>query len=84
MNEIIDKLKIILRESAMPFFSDEELEFYYEQNGNDFNSAVYELCNVKAQNTALIMSGLTTPETKDYFLGIANMYQPFNSGILGE
>ena len=37
MGEVILKLKRELREDTSPFFSDEDLCYYYEKNNEDFN-----------------------------------------------
>ena len=44
----IEKLKLILRESDSPFFTDEQLQFYLEQNDNDINKTAYECLLAKA------------------------------------
>lgn len=77
-----DRLKIILREKDIPFFSDEELEFYLEQNNNDVNSAAYQCLIIKSENTTLSISGLSTADTSAYFKRLAARYRPRNSGIL--
>ena len=38
----IERLKIVLREKDCPFFDDEELAFYFEENGGDFNKTAYQ------------------------------------------
>lgn len=80
--EAIDKIKIILRENDCPFFSDEDLIFYYEENGEDMNSTVYQCLIVKAENTELKVSGMSCADTSKYFRRIAQMYRKNNSGIL--
>lgn len=78
----IDELKIILRENECPFFSDEELEFYMEKNGNDLNSTAYHCLIVKAEDTTLNISGMTAGDTSKYFRRLARRYKSNNSGIL--
>ena len=36
-------LKQVLREDAVPFYSNEELEFYLRENGDDHKAAAYRL-----------------------------------------
>lgn len=79
---VVEQLKLILREKDCPFFSDDELEFYLEKNGSDFNSTVYECLLVKAENTTLSVSGLECADTSQYFRRLAQSYRPSNSGIL--
>lgn len=80
---VLQRIKTILRESAVPFFEDSEIEAYYNENGNDFNATVYNLLLVKAEDTTLNVSGLTTADTSRYFLRLASKYRKRNSGILG-
>jgi hypothetical protein len=79
----LNSLKLILRESDVPFFTDEELDFYLSINdGNIYNTA-YQCLLIKAENTTLTISGLTTADSSQYFRRLANMYRPSNSGTLG-
>lgn len=78
----IDRLKIILREKDIPFFSDEELLFYLEENNNDFKATAYQCLNIKAENTTLSVSGLSTADTSQYFRRLASRYRTYNSGTL--
>ena len=38
----IDSMKIVLREKDIPFFSDEELQFYLSANGGNVDDALYQ------------------------------------------
>lgn len=78
----IDRLKIILREKDVPFFSEEELLFYLEENNNDFKATAYQCLNIKAENTTLSVSGLSTADTSQYFRRLASRYRTYNSGTL--
>lgn len=78
----LNELKLNLRESDCPFFSDEELEQYYHKNGDDLKKATYECLVIKSQDTSLSVSGLSCADTSKYFLRLATMYQSNNSGIL--
>lgn len=77
------ELKLILREEAIPFFTDEELNYYLTRNSNNISGAAYELLIVKSENTTLSISGLNTADTSQYFRRLAQNYRPNNSGILG-
>lgn len=78
----IDELKIVLRERDIPFFEDEELEYYLTKNNNDFERTAYQTLLIKAENTTLSISGMTTADTSAYFRRLASRYRPNNSGIL--
>lgn len=78
----LSNLKLILREGDIPFFTDEQLNFYLEQNGGDVKRAAYQCLLVKAEDTTLSVSGLSTADTSKYFRRLASRYRPFNSGTL--
>jgi hypothetical protein len=78
----LSNLKLILREGDIPFFTDEQLNFYLEQNGGDVRGAAYQCLLVKAEDTTLSVSGLSTADTSKYFRRLASQYRPFNSGTL--
>lgn len=78
----IEDLKIILRENDIPFFTDQELAFYLKENDGDYRRTAYQCLCVKAENTTLNISGLTTADTSAYFRRLASRYRPNNSGIL--
>lgn len=84
MLSLLEKLKIVLREEDCPLFSDEELEFFLEENGNDFNKTAYECLIMKSENTTLNMSGLELGDTSKYFRRLAQKYRTNNSRVLGE
>nr|DAO59094.1 MAG TPA: hypothetical protein [Caudoviricetes sp.] len=78
----IEDLKIVLRENDIPFFTDQELAFYLKENDGDYRRTAYQCLCVKAENTTLNISGLTTADTSAYFRRLASRYRPNNSGIL--
>lgn len=78
----MDTLKKILREDAVPYFTDEELEFYLNQNNGDLNATAYHCLCIKAEDTTLSVSGLSLPDTSKYFRRLASRYRPRNTGIL--
>ncbi len=80
--ETLNRLKIVLREKDAPFFTDEELEFYYSESGGNFNTTAYRCLIIKSQNTQIQVSGLTTADTSDYFKRLAAQYRPSHSGVL--
>lgn len=78
----IEHLKLILREETCPFFSDEELTFRLQENGNDLNKTAYQCLLVKAEDTTLSVSGLQAADTSKYFRRLAQQYRPTNSRVL--
>lgn len=78
----MDELKIVLREDDVPFFSDEQLAFYLQENGGDYNKTAYQCLLIKAENTSLQISGLTAADSSKYFRRLAARYRPNNSGTL--
>lgn len=80
--DVIEKIKIEVREKQAPFFSDEEIEYYYEKNEKDFDATVYELLIIKSEDSTISVSGLNTQDTSGYFKRLASRYRKFNSGTL--
>lgn len=78
----LEELKIILREDDVPFFTDEQLNFYLKENGGDYAAAAYQCLLIKAENTTLSISGLSAADSSKYFLRLAARYRPYNSGVL--
>lgn len=78
----IERMKTILRESEIPFFSDEDLQFYLNENKGDVNAALYQCLLLKSEDTALGLSGVTFPDSSAYFRRLAQRYRPNNSGVL--
>lgn len=78
----IEELKIICRETEAPFFSDEELQYYLTKANGDIELAAYACLCIKAEDTTLTISGLTTADSSQYFRRLASRYRPTNSGIL--
>lgn len=78
----LNNLKLILREDDIPFFTEEQLNFYLEQNDGDVRATAYQCLLVKAEDTTLSLSDLSTADTSKYFRRLASRYRPFHSGIL--
>lgn len=81
MNSLED-LKTVLRESDIPFFSDQDLQFYLDENGGDFRATAYQCLLIKAEDTTLSISGLKAADSSKYFRRLAAQYRPHNSGVL--
>lgn len=78
----IDELKLILRESDIPFYTDEELSYYLSKHNGNLNDTAYECLIVKSENTALTLAGLTIQDSSNYFRRLADRYRPRHSGVL--
>ena len=78
----IDKIKIELRETSAPFFTDEEIEYFLDKNGNDVNAAIYEMLLIKSEDTTITVSGLSTQDTSKYFRRLASRFRKSSSGQL--
>ena len=79
----IDELKIIIREEDCPFFTENELMYYLQKNGDSVKDAAYQCLIVKSQENSLSVSGLSCPDTSSYFRRLAQRYRRSNSGNLG-
>lgn len=78
----IERIKMILREKEVPFFEDEDIMFYLNENNGDEKKTIYQCLLIKAENTAISLSGVTLSESSDYFRRLAQRYRPNNSGVL--
>lgn len=78
----LDELKLVLREDDIPFFTDEQLEFYLRENKMDYNATAYQCLLIKAEDTSISISGLNTTDTSKYFRRLASNYRPNSSRIL--
>ena len=77
----IDELKLILREKDVPFFTDEELNYYLNKSGS-VERAAYECLVIKSEDTSVSLSGLSVADSSKYFRRLAAKYRPNNSGVL--
>ena len=83
MTATVDKLKGILRETEIPFFSDSELEAQIEIADGDLETAAYNCAILKAENCGLSISGLSIADSYAYWLRVAAMYRPCNTTVVG-
>lgn len=81
MMATIKQMKLVLRENDIPYFTDEELEFFYTSEGS-FNSAIYKCLIIKSEDTSLKTNELTLGDSSKYFRRLASQYRPSNTGIL--
>ena len=82
MGEIQD-LKTRLREESSPFFTDEELTYYFNLYNQDLDLTTYHLCILKAEDDSISLpGGLTLANNSQYWLRLAKKYKPNGSRIL--
>ena len=81
MNKL-EQLKFNLREKQCPYFEEQELQALLEKNNEDVAKASYEGLLLKAENTGLSVSGLTTKDSSSYFKMLASRFVETNSGVL--
>lgn len=82
MDDKINQLKIMVRESQVEFFTDEELKFYLDINDGDLDKTAYQCLIIKSEDTTLQIAGMTAEDSSKYYRRLASMYKPHNSGIL--
>ena len=75
-------VKRVLREDTMPLLSD-ELIADISNSSDTLDEVIYKGALMKSEDTTLQVSGLSTADTSKYFLRIASMHRPSNTGILG-
>lgn len=78
----VKRIKEILREEDIPYFTDEQIKFYVEENNGVANDAIYQMLLIKSESSEISVSGLSTQDTSSYFKRLASNYKPNNSGIL--
>lgn len=75
-------LRQLIRENDVPYFSEEELELYFTRYSGDIEATVHYCLLIKAEDTTLSVSGLSTGDTSKYYRRLASLYRPNNSGVL--
>lgn len=80
--EKITYIKRCVREEQIPYFPEEDFVFYLRKNGGNVNATIYELLCLKAEDSSITVSGLTTKDTSAYFRRLASRYKTYNSGVL--
>lgn len=78
------RMKNILREAEYPFFSDDDLQFYVDENNGNVDLAIYHCLLIKAEDSSITISGLSSADTSSYFRKLALRYRPNNSGVLSR
>jgi hypothetical protein len=77
-----EEMKLVLREADIPFFTDEELDYYLGKHEGNVNEALYDCLIVKSQDTSLKTNELELGDTSNYFRRLASRYRPSHSGTL--
>lgn len=78
----VTRIKKLLREEECPFFSDDDVKFYLNENEGNVDKTLYQMFLVKSEDTTLSVTGLTCADTSKYFRRLAQRYRPNNSGQL--
>lgn len=79
----INELKLRLREESSPFFTDEELAYYFKMFNEDLNLTTYKLALMKAEDDSITLpGGLSLPNNSAQWKRIAAMYRPNESRCL--
>ena len=81
-DDVIDVIKRETRENMSPYFDDGDIEYYLKKNNGDVDATIYELLLVKAEDSTISVSGLSTSDTSAYFRRLASRYRRYNSGVL--
>lgn len=79
---VIEAIKREIRENMSPYFEDGDIDYYLKKNDGDVNATIYELLLVKAEDSTISVSGLSTSDTSAYFRRLASRYRQYNSGVL--
>ena len=80
--DILQAIRIEIRENQSPYFEDEDIQYYFQNNDGHFEATVYELLIVKSEDSSLSVSGLSTGDTSRYFKMLASKHRKYNSGVL--
>lgn len=78
----LNRIKKVLREDEFPLFSDDDIQFYFDENNEDERETIYQCLIIKSEDSSISISGLSTSDTSSYFKRLAQRYKRNNSGIL--
>ena len=81
---MVEKLKVLLLESKYPFFTNDELTMFLEENENDVYKTASELCYLKADSDERVTVGPITIEGAgaNFWIKLAQKYSYKSSEIL--
>lgn len=80
--DIYQVIKFEVMEDKIPYFTEDEIEYYLSKNDGDVEATIYELLIIKSEDSTISVSGLSTQDTSSYFKRLASKHKPFNSGVL--
>lgn len=80
-SEDMKALKLRLREADYPLFLDEELQYFIDTS-EDLDEATYKAAIIKSEANGLTLNGIEIESMSRFFLRIAAIYRPTNSGDL--
>lgn len=80
-SEDMKALKLRLREVDYPLFLDEELQYFLDTS-KDLDEATYKAAIIKSEANGLTLNGVEIESMSRFFLRIAAIYRPTNSGDL--
>ena len=61
----IERVKKEVREDQVPFFEENDFEYYLEKNNGDVNATIYEMLILKSEDpTISISTNITTSRVK--------------------
>ncbi len=81
-NNLIELIKREIRENMSPYFEDDDIKYYLQKNNENVEATIYELLLIKAEDSTISVSGLSTSDTSAYFRRLASRYRQYNSGVL--
>lgn len=79
--DLMNRLSRALRENTMPLLTEDDLQDLIESS-ETLDEAIYKGAIIKSENTTMQVSGMSTADMSSYFLRLASMHRPNNSGIL--
>lgn len=77
-----ERIMMETREYQCPYFEESDVLYYYRKNNYDVDATIYEMLLIKAEDSTITVSGMTTDDTSGYFRRLASRYKRFNSGVL--
>jgi hypothetical protein len=79
----LEELKTRLREESSPFFTDEELKYYFNLYNKDLDYTTYKLLIMKSEDDSISLpGGLQLANNSSYWLRLAKDYKPNRSRCL--
>lgn len=83
-SNLIGLIKREIRENMSPYFEDDDIKYYLQKNNENVEATIYELLLIKAEDSTISVSGLSTSDTSAYFRRLASRYRQYNSGVLSS